>query len=93
MQILLPYRTAGYFILFVFNLGEKTITILVPIPLSDMWKTILLKKDTINLKEISLLLNIALQSAIPVWNDDVFLWRRIIPAGLPRNPDMFEHSH
>ena len=90
MQILLPYRTSGRFILFVFDLGEKTITILDPIPLPDVWKTSLLKKDKLKLKDISFHLNIALQAAIPGWNDDVFLWRRIIPIGLPRNHDRLE---
>ncbi|KAM0848693.1 hypothetical protein ACQ4PT_054215 [Festuca glaucescens] len=72
-SILIPYRTTGRFILFVFNLGERTITILDPIPLPDMWKTSLLNKDTLKLKDISFHLNIALQDAIQGWNDDVFL--------------------
>ena len=87
MQIMLPYRTTNRYILFYFNLNEKTITILDPIPLPDIWKTSLQKKDTLKLKDISFHLNIALQAAIPGWNDDVFLWRRITPVALPRNHD------
>lgn len=90
MQIMLPYRTAGRYILFDFDLDEKTITILDPIPLPDVWKTSLLNKDTLKLKDISFHLNIALQAAIQDWNDDVFLWRRITPVALPRNHDRLE---
>ncbi|KAM0905414.1 hypothetical protein ACQ4PT_017392 [Festuca glaucescens] len=86
-SILIPYRTTGRFILFVFNLGERTITILDPIPVPDKWKTSLLNKDALKLKDISFHLNIALQAAIQGWNDDVFLWRRITPVGLPKNHD------
>ena len=85
MQIRLPYCTVGRYIPFDFDLGKKTITILDPIPLPDIWKNSLLNKDTLKLKDISFHLNIALQSVIPGWNDDVFLWRRIIPVALPRN--------
>jgi hypothetical protein len=70
----------------VFNLGERTITILDPIPVSDKWKTSLLNKDALKLKDISFHLNIALQAAIKGWNDDVFLWHRITPVGLPKKP-------
>ena len=87
MQILLPYRTRGRFILFAFNLSEKTVTILDPIPLSDMWKNSIIDKETLKLKDISFNLNIALQAAIPGWNDDVFLWPRIKPAILTKNYD------
>ncbi|KAM0824971.1 hypothetical protein ACQ4PT_069873 [Festuca glaucescens] len=86
-SILIPYRTTGRFILFVFNLGERTITILDPIPVPDKWKTRLLNKDALKLKDISFHLNIALQAAIQGWNDDIFLWRRITPVGLPKNHD------
>ncbi|KAM0870382.1 hypothetical protein ACQ4PT_040066 [Festuca glaucescens] len=86
-SILIPYRTTGRFILFVFNLGERTITILDPIPVPDKWKTSLLNKDALKLKDISFHLNIALQAAIQGWNDDIFLWCRITPVGLPKNHD------
>jgi hypothetical protein len=89
MQILIPYRSALCFILFEFNLSKRTITILDPLPLPDVWKGSL-HKDTIKLKDISFHLNIALQDAIPGWNDDVFRWPRITPVGLPRNHDRFE---
>ena len=68
MQIMLPYRTTGCYILFDLNLGEQTITILDPIPLPDIWKRCLLNKDTLKLKDISFHLSIALQAAIPGWN-------------------------
>jgi hypothetical protein len=45
----------------VFNLGERTITILDPIPVPDKWKKSLLNKDTLKLKDISFHLNIALK--------------------------------
>ena len=87
MQILLPYHRCGCYILFAFNLSEKTITILDPIPLSDVWKNNIVNKYILKLKDISFYLNIALQAAIPGWNDDVFLWRRIRPTILTRNYD------
>ncbi|KAM0880584.1 hypothetical protein ACQ4PT_033469 [Festuca glaucescens] len=87
-SILLPYRTSGEdYILFVFNLDQRTVTLLDPIPSPDMCKTRLHHKYVFKLKEISFYLNIALQDAIEGWKDDIFLWRRITPCGLPTNND------
>ncbi|XP_044416574.1 uncharacterized protein [Triticum aestivum] len=85
--ILLPFCTTGRFILFLFDLLDRTITILDPLPLSDAWKKNPSQKDIFKIQCISFHLNIALQDAIPGWNDDVFRWRRIIPIGVPKNPN------
>jgi hypothetical protein len=87
IQILLPFCTTGRFILFLFDLLDKTITILDPLPLPDAWKKNPSQKDIFKIQCISFHLNIALQDAIPGWNDDVFRWRRIIPLGVPKNPN------
>nr|XP_045084234.1 uncharacterized protein LOC109774401 isoform X1 [Aegilops tauschii subsp. strangulata]XP_045084341.1 uncharacterized protein LOC123493955 isoform X1 [Aegilops tauschii subsp. strangulata] len=85
--ILLPFCTTGRFILFLFDLLDRTITILDPLPLSDAWKKNPSQKDIFKIQCISFHLNIALQDAIPGWNDDVFRWHRIIPIGVPKNPN------
>ncbi|KAM0849405.1 hypothetical protein ACQ4PT_053753 [Festuca glaucescens] len=86
--ILIPYRMSGqYYILFVFNLDQRTVTLLDPIPSTDMHKIGTHHKYVFKLKEISFYLNIALQDAIEGWKDDVFLWRRITPCRLPTNHD------
>ena len=87
MQILLPYHQCGLFILFAFSLSEKTVTILDPVPLSDMYKNSMVDKYSLKLKDISFHLNIALQDAISGWNDDVFLWRRIRTPRMTKNHD------
>jgi hypothetical protein len=88
MQILIPYRTCvQYYIVFVFNLDQRTVTLLDPNPSPDMCQTRLHHKYVFKLKEISFYLNISLQDAIEGWKDDVFLWRRITLCGLPTNHD------
>ena len=86
VKILLPYCTVDPFTLFIVYLLDRTITILDPLPLSDAWKKNPSQKDIFKIQCISFHLNIALQDAIPGWNDDVFRWRRIIPLGVPKKP-------
>lgn len=85
IQILVPYRQC--YILFVFSLDERTVTLLDPNPEPEMYKPGVAHKYNMKLKEISFYLNIALADAIKGWKDDVFLWRRITPIGLPINHD------
>ena len=85
-QILLPFCTTGRFILFLFDLLDRTITILDPLPLSDAWKKNPSQKDIFKIQCISFHLNIALkQDARPGWNDEVVRWHRIIPLWAPKN--------
>jgi hypothetical protein len=91
MQILVPYRPSlQCYILFVFNLDKRTVTLIDPNPEPEMYKPGLHDKYIFKLKEISFYLNIALGDAIKGWKDDVFLWRRITPCGLPINNDRLE---
>ncbi|KAM0885656.1 hypothetical protein ACQ4PT_030222 [Festuca glaucescens] len=90
-SILVPYRPSlQCYILFVFNLDKRTVTLIDPNPEPEMYKPGLHHKYIFKLKEISLYLNIALGDAIKGWKDDVFLWRRITPCGLPINNDRLE---
>ena len=91
MQILLPYRTPGrYYILFVFNLDKRIVTLLDPSPEREIVKPGVHHKYLLKLKEISIYLNIALEDAIKGWKDDVLYWRLITPCGLPTNHDRLE---
>ncbi|KAM0913182.1 hypothetical protein ACQ4PT_012324 [Festuca glaucescens] len=87
-SILVPYRPSlQSYILFVFNLDKRTVTLIDPNPEPEMYKPGFHHKYIFKLKEISFYLNIALGDAIKGWKDDVFLWRRITPCGLPINND------
>jgi hypothetical protein len=74
----------------VFNLDKRTVTLIDPNPEPEMYKPGLHHKYIFKLKEISFYLNIALGDAIKGWKDDVFLWSRITPCGLPINNDRLE---
>lgn len=65
IQILLSFCTTVHFSLFLFDLLDKTITILDPLPLPDAWKKNPSQKDIFEIQRISSHLNIALQDAIP----------------------------
>lgn len=88
LQIILPLHTCGNYIMFSFDMKERSIYIIdkmhIPYwgPKDDPSKYYL---DGI--QKIGITLGRAMEETDPTWNDDVYDWRRKIPIGVPKTTD------
>ena len=88
LQILLPYSFLGHFILFSLDMKSRTVSILDPMPIPHTFKGF---EPTLyyvhKIKNIANNLKLAMQVAYPAWNDDIYVWRRILPKSVPKLDD------
>ena len=67
---------------------SRTVSILDPMPIPHTFKG---SEPTLyyvhKIKNIANNLKLAMQVAYPAWNDDIYVWRRILPKSIPKLDD------
>ncbi|XP_040385860.1 uncharacterized protein LOC102708861 [Oryza brachyantha] len=87
-NVLLPHSFLGHFTLFVLDMKARTIFILDPLPIPDLYAGHPPSMPYVHkINNISMNVNLAMQVANPTWKDNIYFWNREIPTGVLKIDD------
>jgi hypothetical protein len=81
LQILLSYSFLAMFSLYVFNMDTRSIYIMDSMPIPSWFKGNHPSMHYIHkIHNIANNMNAAMELVNPTWNDDIYMWRQIVPT-------------